>query len=88
MSFSGFFNKRSTIQAPLGLVSARCLKRSLLMAISAVLDPEKKAEKPTSATNITSINMRSTSLIAYASNDSLLFQKEKKMSTIRTSEKH
>jgi len=40
ISFSGFFNKRSTMPARLGFFSARCLKRNLLMAISAVSEPE------------------------------------------------
>ena len=44
------------------------------MAISAVPDAEKKAEKPTGAINITSINIKSASPIAYAYNDSLLLQ--------------
>jgi hypothetical protein len=46
MSRSGFSSTRSTSLALLGLVSAKCVRRSLLRAIKAVSDPEKKAEKP------------------------------------------
>jgi hypothetical protein len=48
MSLSGFFSRRSTSPAVIGLLSAKCRSLSGLIAISAVSDPEKKAEQPNS----------------------------------------
>jgi len=45
INLSGSLSTRFTILVLFGFVSARCLKRSLLTAMRAVSDPEKKAEK-------------------------------------------
>jgi hypothetical protein len=47
---SGLRNTASTVLTFLGLFGAICRKRSLLTAIRAVSDPEKKAEKDKSST--------------------------------------
>ncbi len=51
INLSGSLSTRSTPLVLIGFFSARCLKRSLLIAMRAVSDPEKKAEKNKSRNN-------------------------------------